>query len=341
MAETITSITERLLAEVPEQYDTTEGTYTYDIEKSVAVEFDNAYDQLETVRKQSHVSTASGTYLEKCVAHFGLYRKSATYATGNITVTGTSGAVLPVGSKVAAGNVMFTVNDTVTIGDDGTASAPVICDTAGTQGNVLAGYINRFPVTISGLLRVTNEHATTGGSNDETDTQLRERYNEYISRPVTSGNKYQYISWAKSVPGVGDAKCIPLWNGPGTVKVIIVDTENQIAPAELVKKVKEYIDDLKPVGADLTVGTAEEIAINVSCKIEMTGNVTDNIKKNISEYLTKISFSKGYVSYAKIGQAILNTDGVTDYTNLTVNQSTNNVPITETQIAVLGVLKID
>ena len=155
MAETITSITERLLAEVPEQYDTTEGTYTYDIEKSVAVEFDNAYDQLETVRKQSHVSTASGTYLEKCVAHFGLYRKSATYATGNITVTGTSGAVLPVGSKVAAGNVMFTVNDTVTIGDDGTASAPVICDTAGTQGNVLAGYINRFPVTISGLLRVT------------------------------------------------------------------------------------------------------------------------------------------------------------------------------------------
>ncbi len=151
MAETITSITERLLAEVPEQYDTTEGTYTYDIEKSVAVEFDNAYDQLETVRKQSHVSTASGTYLEKCVAHFGLYRKSATYATGNITVTGTSGAVLPVGSKVAAGNVMFTVNDTVTIGDDGTASAPVICDTAGTQGNVLAGYINRFPVTISGL----------------------------------------------------------------------------------------------------------------------------------------------------------------------------------------------
>lgn len=98
---------------------------------------------------------------------------------------------------------------------------------------------------------------------------------------------------------------------------------------------------MKPVGADLTVGTAEEIAINVSCKIEMTGNVTENIKKNISEYLTKISFSKGYVSYAKIGQAILNTDGVIDYTNLTVNQSTNNVPITETQIAVLGVLKID
>ena len=75
MAETITSITERLLAEVPEQYDTTEGTYTYDIEKSVAVEFDNAYDQLETVRKQSHVSTASGTIFRKMRCTFWFVSK--------------------------------------------------------------------------------------------------------------------------------------------------------------------------------------------------------------------------------------------------------------------------
>lgn len=43
----------------------------------------------------------------------------------------------------------------------------------------------------------------------------------------------------------------------------------------------------------MTVGTAEEIAINVSCKIEMTGNVTENIKKNISEYLTENFVFKG------------------------------------------------
>ena len=98
----------------------------------------------------------------KCVACYGLQRKIATYATGSVTVTGTTGTILPAGSKVAAGNVMFTINDTVTVGEDGTVSAPVICDTAGTQGNVLAGYINRFPVTINGLTKVTNTHATTG-----------------------------------------------------------------------------------------------------------------------------------------------------------------------------------
>ena len=321
MAETIISITERLLAEVPEQYDTTEGTYTYDIEKSVAVEFDNAYDQLETVRKQSHVSTASGTYLEKCVACYGLQRKIA--------------------SKVAAGNVMFTINDTVTVGEDGTVSAPVICDTAGTQGNVLAGYINRFPVTINGLTKVTNTHATTGGSDEETDAELRERYKEYVSRPITSGNKYQYITWAKSVPGVGEAKCIPLWNGPGTVKVVIVDADSQVAPIELIQKVQKFIDDVKPIGATLTVSTAEEITINISCKVDMSADVKNEIEKSIAEYLSDVSFTNGYVSYAKIGQAILDVNGVNDYADLTVNGGNKNIPIADTQLAVLGVVDYD
>ena len=49
-----------------------------------------------------------------------------------------------------------------------------------------------------------------------------------------------------------------------------------------------------------------------------------------------MSFANGYVSYAKIGQTILNTDGVDDYSNLKVNSKTENIAISETEIAVLG-----
>ena len=38
----------------------------------------------------------------------------------------------------------------------------------------------------------------------------------------------------------------------------------------------------------------------------------------------------------KIGQTILNTDGVDDYSNLKVNSKTENIAISETEIAVLG-----
>ena len=40
-----------------------------------------------------------------------------------------------------------------------------------------------------------------------------------VSLPATSGSKYHYIQWAKEINGVGNAKCLPLWNGNGTVKL--------------------------------------------------------------------------------------------------------------------------
>ena len=44
MAETIDTILERMLLQIPSRYDTSSGTYTYDIEKSMAMEFENVYD---------------------------------------------------------------------------------------------------------------------------------------------------------------------------------------------------------------------------------------------------------------------------------------------------------
>ena len=37
MAETIDTILERMLLQIPSRYDTSSGTYTYDIEKSTAM----------------------------------------------------------------------------------------------------------------------------------------------------------------------------------------------------------------------------------------------------------------------------------------------------------------
>ena len=68
----------------------------------------------------------------------------------------------------------------------------------------------------------------------------------------------------------------------------------------------------------------------------MWTEVHSKILKRISSYLRDVSFANGYVSYAKIGQTILNTDGVDDYSNLKINSKTENITISETEIAVLG-----
>ena len=315
MAETIDTILERMLLQIPSRYDTSSGTYTYDIEKSTATEFENVYDIISSLDSYFYASTATGKYLDMRVGEFGLERKEASYATGCVTVSGNVGAKVSVGEKVAAGNVIFNITENAIIPNDGSVTVRIVCDSAGVKGNVEKGKINRFPVTIQGLVSVTNEISTTGGSDKESDVELRKRFTEYVSHPITSGNKWQYISWAKSVDGVGDAKCLPLWNGAGTVKVIIVDSEKQLAGSELINKVQSYIDEQCPIGADVTVTTATAVSINVTFSADVDESTIESIKSNIRSYLRDVSFANGYVSYAKIGQTILNTDGVDDYSN--------------------------
>ena len=48
-------------------------------------------------------------------------------------------------------------------------------------------------------------------------------------------------------------KVIPLWNGAGTVKIVIVDADNRPADSELISKVKEHIEENRPIGAEVTV----------------------------------------------------------------------------------------
>lgn len=337
MSETVDKIMERLGDNLPTRYDISTGSYTYDIERSIATEFANAYDMLESKEIQYYASTATGKYLDMRAEEFGIERKSATYATGSVTVYGASGSAVSIGDTVAAGNVFFEIMENATIGSDGSVTVGIRCRSATADGNVDSGKINRFPVSISGCTAVTNLYATSGGSDEETDEALRERLLEFLSRPVTSGNKYQYVSWAKSVDGVGDAKCFPLWNGNGTVKVVIVGNDNKAPDAELISNVQKYISDVAPIGASVTVAPADETKINISCKASMDADVTENIIQSIKEYLSEVSFSEGaIVSYAKIGQAILNTDGVTDYEDLTVNGGRENVTIKDTDIAVVG-----
>lgn len=341
MADTSETVLERLKNDLPSRYDVSTGSYTYDIEKVHAEEFHNAYDLVENKERQFSVATATGIYLDRLVADFGVMRKDAVNAEGYVTIRGDTGAAVHVGDKVAAGNVIFSIQTYATINDAGGVTVPVVCDMPGAAGNVAAGAINRFPVTLPNILSVTNAEPTSGGADEETDSALRERFSEYVSRPITSGNKWQYIAWAKEISGVGDAKCQPLWNGNGTVKVIVVDTDMQPASETLLSRVREHIEQQHPIGAEVTVAAATVLQINVACHVISDSDATESIKNNINNYLKSVSFKAGYVSYAKIGEAILHSDGVIDYEDLRVNGGNENIPVSETESAVLGGVEID
>ncbi|QEK12572.1 baseplate J/gp47 family protein [Crassaminicella thermophila] len=342
MADDRDTIQNRMLQNISDEYDKTEGSFFYDVLKSVAIELENAYKKQESILDKGFVETATGEWLDKKVAEQGLTRKSATKATTIVTITGSEGTIVNEGTLVASDTVNFVVKETKTIDATGQVDVLVECEEEGSIGNVPAGAIKYFPVTIAGLTGVTNLNAVTNGYDGETDEELRQRYFDKVRTPATSGNKWHYRNWAKEVTGVGDARVFPLANGPGTVKVMIIDSNKTGAEQELIDAVYNHIEENRPIGATVTVVSATEVPININVTLTIdTDNyaeqeVITNIENNITAYLKEIAFVEDYVSYAKVGSIILDTIGVLDYSNLIVNGGTSNITIADNEVAVLG-----
>ena len=66
------------------------------------------------------------------------------------------------------------------------------------------------------------------GDDIESDEDLRIRYMESVTAPQFGGNVSDYQNKVKSLTGVGGCKVIPIWNGGGTVKLIITNSQDRV-----------------------------------------------------------------------------------------------------------------
>lgn len=335
---TVDEIHESLLTYVPEEYDKSVGSFFYDLLRPVAVRLYILSNRIDALPDAAFALTATGEYLDRKAAEQGLERRVAEYAKGIVTITGRAGEVVRAGAKVAADNILYSVDETVSIPEGGTVEVGATCMTGGAAGNVKAGAINRFPVTLPNIYSVINNEPFEGGYDAESDDELRERYFEKVSRPNASGNVNDYIAWAKEIAGVGDVQVIPLWDGPGTVKVVITDSNIQPADEELLDEVASHIEESRPIGASVTVVSAASLTINISAKLTKQSDldVQDEVENALKEYLSEYALEKEYVSYARIGSLILSIAGVEDYSELKVNNGTANVEIPDGSVPVLG-----
>lgn len=336
---------EKMLAKVPSDYDKREGSVFYDTLKPASMVIDAVRQEIAESLKLRFASTSSGTYLDKIASDVGITRKPAVKAQGEVTISGENGTVIEAGTKVASDTLVFSTIEEATI-ESGSVRVRIMADVAGSQGNVPPSAINSFPVTISGLNTVTNEQELRGGQEEETDEALRERYFIKVREPATSGNVYHYRRWALEVIGIGGVKVFPLHNGPGTVKLIIVDTKMQQASKDLIEAVKAHIEQVKPIGATVEVVSATNKEISVSAKVKILPSTTlskvqSAFSTALKDYFRCVSFDLDYVSLAKTGNILLSVEGVTDYTELKLNASGANVSLEETEIPVVSSVAIE
>ncbi len=356
------AIRQRMLDSLPSDLDKAEGSFIWDSLDPVAIELALAAIWAQQALRRGFASTAFGDYLDlRCEEH-GVTRKAAVNATGQVKFTGTPDTTtVPVGARVATPadpatntqSVEFVTTKKVTLDGSGVGYADIEAVVAGTSGNVPVGSISILSSPLAGITGVTNLAATTGGADTESDTDLLDRYLLKVQNPGTSGNKADYMKWALEVDGVGAAQVIPVWSGPGTVKVILLGTDKLSASSEVVAAVQNYIspspetgEGKAPVGATVTVVTATVVNINISATVTLDGTKTLQevqvaFETSLADYLAEIAFSADpTVRYSRTGSILLDTAGVQDYSDLLVNGGTGNVTISSGQVAVTGTVTL-
>lgn len=358
------TIHQRMLEKAPPGIDVREGSFFWDATRPGALEKAEVTQlKLQNILRLAFPQTSYGQYLDFLGEMKGVFRHPATPATGTVVFMDQPGTVIPAGFVVlteAAGTfpaIEFQTKERVQIGEDGTVTVAAECLEPGTIGNVAANTITLLSEPINGIASVTNPEPFTGGTEMEDDDSFRERILAAYDEPL-SGAKKDYIRWAKEVPGVGAAYVIPLWDGPGTVKVLIMDSNGQPANQELIEAVQNHIapdgnlgGGLAPIGADVTVDAPEIFAVDIAFSLFIEDGydaetVVENIKAQLRDFMAGFKLNTGdrppeRITVTKVGHEILSVDGVDDYASLTLNGNDEYVEVPVAKIPVLGEVAVN
>ncbi len=283
------------------------------------------YARLEYIKKQIMPSSADGDFLESHALMRGLQRKNGVAASGVVTFYTSGNAVgdvrIPKGTVVStagSGSVRFKTVEEAVI-SSGTSKTDVMVEALvkGVRGNVGAGSVCLLVTPAAGIVRVSNASRIRGGSDIESDDQLRNRIlNSY--KDISNGtNRAYYIEQAMSVSGVWSVGIEPRARGAGTVNVYIADRDGT-AENELIAQVQSKLDEAREINVDVLVKALAIVPCDVNVVISVKGGydhneVSANVAAAVNEYF--LSLQGGQTVYlSEIGGCISNVEGVANYT---------------------------
>jgi uncharacterized phage protein gp47/JayE len=347
----VDTIHEEMLNRLPADIDRMEGGFLWDFTRPTAI---IASELLQfyapEILKLMFGQWSTGKYLDWLAEIAQVQRKAATYATVYLSITGNPGTVIPSGTVFCTEtdadvpSIEFATDEPVSIGEEGTVGVMATAVEAGASSNVYSNTIIMMSEPLNGVDTVTNAQPAAGGTDEESDEDLRERF-LYATRNSDAyfiGNMADYKRWAESIPGMGTALVMFNWDGPETIKIVCIDANGDAASQTILDAVYDYImspndplQRLAPPNAILTVAAPEFIPITYDFKVVLEDGyvletVVESFKQAVYKYYRGVS-KAGAVRYTIIGMLLSETTGVVDYKDLTVNDGTVNIEVRQDQ----------
>ena len=269
-----------MLDNVPDDIDQRVGSIIYDAVAPAAMVMAQQSLSLANIVKQTYIKTAQGQFLDYRAAEHGTARYAATQTEVKAKFLDSDGNPI---NNVQIGDQFASIGETPIfytvqkINDDLTGE--LTADDPGTAANSYIGQI--LPVTSNDSLSWAEITEIVAPARDEeTDDHLRDRLLRADDWIAYGGNITDYLAMLSKISEVGAGQVYPVWNGAGTVKLVIVDNNLMPASTELVKKVKNIIDPtdnesqgygLAPIDHQVTVVAPTSLTVNIAATVNIDG----------------------------------------------------------------------
>lgn len=342
---TYDEILNRMLARIPPDLDKRQSSMIYVSLAAAAVELSGMYTELWAVMNEMFADTATREYLLKRAAERGLKPKEAAYA----ILKGEFNQDIPIGSRFSLDTLNYRAVERMEAG-----IYKMQCETIGEAGNTLFGTL--IPIDyINGLTRAELTELLIPGEDEEDTEHFRSRYFDSLNSQAFGGNIADYREKVMSIAGVGGVKVYPAWEGGGTVKLVIVNSEYGVPSGELLQAVKDVMDPgenagkgygLAPIGHLVTVEGARENAVAISTAIAYRAGYDfdrcrEDILQAVDAYLEELNRSWAdtdeiVVRVSRLESRLLDVSGILDVADTTINGSAGNCVLPLNSLAVRG-----
>lgn len=330
-----------------------EGSLVFNALSALAFELEKLYIEANYILNEGFADTADMDGLVRIAANRGLTRKPAT----NAYVSITANVALPVGWRASLKGYNYIVTEEL---DSTNHIYKAMCEETGSGPNELLGQLTPIDY-VDGLTSAVITEVLIAGDDDETQEELYRRYLESFSTEAFGGNITAYKTIVNAMDGVGGCKVYPVWNGVGTVKVVVISADYSEPSSYLINQIQEALVPtdggtgygFAPIDHDVTVAAVAPVTVNVATTITYTAGyswatIGDQITAAIEGYIESIAEAwpegdartEALVYVSRLEAAVLNVTGVTDIQGTTLNGSTTNLHLDSDEIPVMGTLVV-
>ena len=333
-----------------------EGYLVFNALSALAYELEKLYTQLDYVVNQGHADTADMDSLILIAADRGLIRKKATHAKVRINTN----CEVPIGSRFSLKSCHYAIESLLSHDESsGAYSYMAACEETGSTANSISGELTAIDY-IEGLESAAITEILIEGEDDETRDELYKRYLESFTVSAFGGNIAQYKQRIKEIDGVGGCKIYPVWNGPGTVKAVVISSGFGECSETLIEQIKEAAVPSEggtgygfaPIDHTITVESVKAVKINVDTSLTFKAGITwntvrDAVTDKIKSYLSGIASAwedgdektEPVVYVSRLEAAVLDIDGIQDIQYTKLNDKAENMTLSWDEIPVIGEVK--